>query len=259
MKRNRSLFVTTVFFVTFGIFLTGHAEEEKKSFVVGVENTSYLPHYTYDDNTYGGYARAVLDAFAERKGYTFTYEGRPVARLYVEYIEWNKFDFKYPDNPVWAGDMKKNISLTYSEPVVYFTDGVWVLPENKEKGVAPGFVLGTIRGFTAQAYLDDIEKGTVKLEPSNLFTGLIKKVLSGRVDGAYISQAVGTYYLEKVMNEHGELVFDKSLPHITDSFHLSSINHPEVIKAFNEFLKTEAELVRKLKKEFNVGKEVFGM
>lgn len=109
-------------------------------------------------------------------------------------------------------------------------------------------------GFTAWDYLDLIQKGTVAITENSSFEGLLKQVLMGRVDGAYINTEVGRYQLETILKKPGELVFDPSLPHTKSVYLLSTITHPEVINEFNQFLKNKAALVQQLKAKHGINK-----
>ena len=54
--------------------------------VVGVEAIEYLPAYNYRDGRYGGFARAVLDAFAADSKRPIEYVALPVSRLYEDFL-----------------------------------------------------------------------------------------------------------------------------------------------------------------------------
>jgi len=222
-----------------------------KTFIIGVENIKYYPHYSNENGEYSGYARAVLDAFAEKKGYTFIYNLMPVKRLYGEFLS-GKVDFKYPDNPLWMGDAKKGKKIEYSKPVAEYIDGVMVLKENKKKGKSFLKNLGTVRGFTAWKYLDEMKKGKIKFHENSTFEGLLKQVILGRIDGAYINVAVAEYQLNKILNKKGSLVFDSSLPFEKDNYYLSSIKHSDILEEFNFFLKKEKKLIKSLKKKYGI-------
>lgn len=222
-----------------------------QSFVVGVESIDYYPLYATQDNEYKGYGRALLDAFAKSKGYTFSYEPLPVKRLFNTFLTTDKLDFKFPDNEYWSGDAKKGKGVVYSEPAVEYIDGVSVKPENIGKGTDALKSMGLIGGFTAWDYLDAINSGAIKTDESRNYQNLLRKGFSGRVDGVYSNVAVVRYQL-KQMGKEGALVFDKDLPHTRSNYHLSSIKHPEVVKEFNEFLAANAGMVEKLKQEYGV-------
>ncbi len=209
---------------------------QNKDYIVGVENVFYFPHFVYENHRYGGFAREILDAFAKRGGYTFEYKARPVARLFLEYLKMDEFDFKYPDNSCWQIDMKKNKEVIYSQPVVKYLDGVMMLAERKGRGVKHLKTIGTIRGFTPWDYLDLIKVGKVDINESNGIIPLIKMTLIERIDGAYINVDIARYQLENSFHKPNALVFDPDLPHTKSFYHLSSIKHPEIIEEFDKFL-----------------------
>ena len=225
-------------------------EVSADNFVVGVEETSYYPHYSYEDGEYGGFGRAVLDKFAEEYGYDFEYEAMPVSRLFQSFVE-KEVDFKYPDHPYWSQDLKEGKDVVYSDEVVRYIDGVSVTPENKDMVVEDIESLGTVRGFTAFDYLDLIEAGEIELVEASNLEGLLRQVKSGRIDGAYANVAIAEYKLEE-LGEEGNLVFNSNLPHTDSYYHLSTINHAEIIEDFNEFLVEFEEEVEALKQEYDV-------
>lgn len=226
-----------------------------ETYTVGVESIDYFPHYTCRDGDYSGFGRAVLDAFAAKAGITFTYKPLPVQRLFKTYLETDDLDFKYPDNSYWQGDMKEGKNVTYSEPVVAYIDGVLVLPENKGKGVDELKSLAIPRGFTAWTYLDRIESKQIRLFELADSTAMVKMTLTGRASGAYGGVAVIKQLLRDLGDGEDALVFDPDLPHTSSHFFLSSRQHPEVLTAFNAFLKDEAAAIDKLKAEYKVGIE----
>lgn len=222
-----------------------------ETYVVGVENIEYYPHYTVKSGEYGGFARALLEAFAEAQGHTFEYRAMPVARLFQSFVE-GRVDLKYPDNEYWSSDLKKGRTVVYSQPVVAYIDGVSVLPEKIGKSVDDIKVLGTVRGFTAWDWMDRIEAGQVKLSENSNFKALVKQTLGSRVDGAYANVAVVQHVLEREMNMGGALVFDASLPHTKSNYHLSSIKHPQLIRAFDQWMAANTDVVDALKERYGV-------
>ena len=233
------------------LVLPGLLGAQAKVFKIGVENSQYYPHYTTDNGNYQGFARDVLDAFAKSKGYVFEYKPVPVNRLF-SYLINGSVDFKYPDNEFWQGDLKKNLNLVYSDPVVDYVDGVVVLAANKGKGKANLKNLGTMRGFTVWEYLDDIKAGTIKLNENDDMVALINQTLIGRVDGVYSNVAVMGYLMREKVKQPAAIVYDPDLPHTKGSYKLSSIKYPAVVKEFNEFLVVNKALVKKLKDQYQI-------
>jgi ABC-type amino acid transport substrate-binding protein len=222
-------------------------------FTIGVEDLDYLPYYSSTGNNYQGYARELLDAFAKERGYVFDYKPLPVKRLFQSLLK-HQVDFKFPDNPNWQSDLKKDSHIVYSEPAATYIDGVMVQKGKKGLGIDHLKKLGTVMGFTAWEYLARIQKGTVAISENSSFEGLLKQVVMGRVDGAYINPEVGRYQLETILKQPGTLEFDPGLPYTKSVYLLSTITHPDVINEFNEFLKTKAALVQQLKAKHGINK-----
>ncbi len=224
---------------------------QNNRFLIGVEELDYLPFYSAVDKNYTGYARELLDAFAKERGYVFEYKPLPVKRLFDTFLK-QQVDFKFPDHPNWQADLKKEYQIAYTEPLTAYTDGVMVLPGNKGRGIEHLKKLGTVLGFTAWDYLDYIKKGTIEITENSSFESLLKQVIMGRIDGAYINPEVARYQLEKVMNQPAALVFDPALPHIKGAYLLSTIKHKSILGEFNQFLKEKAGLVDQLRKKHSL-------
>ncbi len=222
---------------------------DQKTFTVGVEALEYAPHYSYENGEYKGYGAEVLLAFAKDRGYTLQFKGLPVARLGNEFVAGN-LDFKYPDNPNWAGDLKKGKTIVYSDAVAQFTDGALVLPEMKGKTTLK--TLGAPRGFTPWVYMGDVSAGKIKLQELDSLDAVIKSAQAKRVDAGYSNIDVAAFYMKNKMGSANILVFDDSLPHDKSTYHLSSIKHGNVIAEFNDFQKREKALIDKLKAQYGV-------
>lgn len=215
---------------------------QAKHLTVGVEEIFYKPIYWIEDEQYTGFSRDVLDAFAEAYGHQLEYVPLPLARLYDDFLS-GAVNLKFPDSADWRPDIKNKNQIHYSEPMINFTDGTMVKPENL--GNTEVEVLATVLGFEPFGYLhSEIEFTLVE---SRSFTGVLTMVMSDRADGAYANVDIANYYLREVLGEPGALVFDESLPHGKGGYSLSSIDHPEIVDEFNEFLKKSASLVAEIK------------
>lgn len=219
--------------------------------VVGVEDLRYLPYYDYADGQFGGMARELLDRFARSQGIEFEYRALPVKRLYVEFLA-GKVDFKFPDNANWLSKEKSGHAIRYSAPLMPFIDGVLVLPARKGAGRALLKSLGTVQGFTAFDYLDDIARGQLRLVEIGTLEALFQTHLHGRIDGSYFNVVVADRYLANTLNQPGALVFDPALPHTRSHYHLSSWRRADVLVAFDEFLKQHPKLLTELAEKWQV-------
>jgi len=228
--------------------------ETSKTFIVGVEDNRYLPHYAYIDGEYRGFGRAVLDAFFTAKGYKYRYRALPVARLFRSFV-WGEVDFKYPDNAYWSKELKDGKDVVYSSPITSTTDGVSVRPDRKGRGLDSIRLLGTVRGFTAWSWIEHVKAGRVVISENDSSIRLIRQAIIGRVDGAFANVEVIKYLLENELKQPDALVFDPGLPFTRSHYHLSSIKHPNVIEEFNAWAKNNIELINNLKKKFGIKME----
>jgi len=224
-----------------------------QEYLIGVGDYEYYPYHSYSDKEgYSGFARELLDTFAQKQNIRFKYKAMPWKRVVNEYVE-AKLDFVFPDNSHWDTDQKKGKKVYYSQPAVQYIDGVMVLPKNKGRGLGKLKTLGTMRGFTAWDYYDQINSGQIELLENSNFIPLLKQVIFKRIDGAYIETSVARYILNEKMKKPNALVFDQDLPHTTDFYYLSTIKHPKIIEKFNVFLSAEKDSIDQLKKKFKVG------
>ena len=222
--------------------------------IIGVEDTHYLPHYSVENGVYTGFARELLDAFFEARGYSFEYRALPVARLFHGFVN-NQIDFKYPDNVLWQSEMKQDKNVVYSDPVVAHIDGVSVLPENKGHGAEKMKILGTVRGFTPLPWLRRIDSGELIVLENDSFQGVVEQTIIGRVDGAYANVDVVQYLLKHVLGTPGALEFDASLPYSRSQYHMSTIKHPAVIAEFNMWMQENSDFISELKKKYGLDDE----
>lgn len=218
-------------------------------FTVGVEALDYYPHYRADaKQQFSGYARAVLDAFAADTGHQFTYRPLPVTRLYVEFVQ-GKVDFKYPDNAFWGGDAKQGAQVVYSDPVTPYVDGLLVLPARADATDIRS--LGIVAGFTPFPYKDALAAKTYTLEERTSLDQVLKGVLLGRIDAAYVNIDVGRHAL-KAIGEEGKLVFNETMPADRGNYHLSTIAQAAVIGEFNAWLKANGSRLSALRAEYGL-------
>jgi len=220
-------------------------------FNIGVEGIDYYPIYAKRDGLYSGYARAVLDAFAEKEGHKFTYKTLPIKRLFKGFIKGD-VDFKFPDNPYWQKNLKQGKNVVYSDSVLEYIDGVIVKPKFISKGKDRLKTLGTLRGFTPWEYLDDISAKTMKLKEGSSLKGLIQMVQANRIDGVYFNVIVAKYFMANTLSQKDSLVFDKSLPHTRGDYHMSTIKYPKIIDSFNRFLTENKSLVESIKAKYEI-------
>ena len=191
-----------------------------------------------------------IKAFGEKYNYEIVIKERPVKRLIAEFVNL-KFDIKYPDHPKWSEEARKGVNVVYSDPVISYREGVLVLPENLGKGMNNLKRLSVMRGFSPWPYRYQVKSGSLALTESPNYETAIRMTHLGRADGSYLSRAAADY-TQNQLKLKKMLVFDQSLPNISDVYYVSTIKHPEVLKQINRFMKDEKVLVDKLKMKYGV-------
>ncbi|NNN27238.1 substrate-binding periplasmic protein [Pseudomonas nitroreducens] len=223
-----------------------------QTYVVGVENLPFAPHYSTDaQGNYQGFARDVLDLFASSSGITLEYRPLPVDALLPALLS-GEVDLKYPDNPDWAPEQKAGKTLRYSQPVTQYVDGVLVAPERLGQGIGALKRLALVEGWTPRSYEAPIQAGQISLAPSADLRQMVHTALKRQADGAYFNVVVATYYLDNIRAKPGALVFDPSLPHTRSAFHLSTVRQGDLIQRFDRFLVDHAKEVAALKAKYGV-------
>jgi len=223
------------------------------TYKIGVEELDYLPYAMGKHNTYIGYARDLLDAFADKYGYKFEYVVLPIQRLNMTYFDAKTLDFKFPDNPNWVVELRYGENIYYSNVAIDEIEGLLVLSEHKGKGIDKIKTIGMPRGFnTPFPYKDKIKSGSILLYQNSDFEGLINQLLIGRVDAVYAGVDAGLNIVNVKLNLNNRVTFDSKLPYMHMNYTLSTMRHPNIIKQFNEFLSKEKALQNSLRKKYGM-------
>lgn len=213
-----------------------------RDLVVGVEAIDYSPLYGVRDGKFQGAARQILDAFAADHGYRLTYLPLPVKRLYAELIHGG-IDFKFPDSPDWQPALRQGVPVVFSHPMITYIDGTIVRKDMAGGSEAAIHQLGTIAGFTPYAWGGRLKAGTVELRENSSIEQLLRQVVTGRIDGAYVNVAVALNTAKSVAGLAGQLAYAPGLPHVADSYRLSTVKDPALIAEFDQWLSKNAKQV----------------
>jgi polar amino acid transport system substrate-binding protein len=213
-----------------------------RDLVVGVEAIDYSPVYGVRNGVFQGAAHDILNAYAASKGHRLIFKPLPVKRLYVE-LNLGTIDLKFPDSPDWQPALRQGHAVVFSKPVIHYIDGTIIRREMLTEGPDSIHSLGTIAGFTPYAWNERLKGGTVELKENSSFEQLLRQVQAKRIDGAYCNVAVALNAAESLSGLAEVLVFSPRLPHVADSYRLSSLKVPEVIAEFNEWLDGNESLV----------------
>lgn len=229
----------------------GHIAMAADVFVIGVEDTRYFPHYSYEHGEYQGFAREILDAFFATRPYRHEYRAFPVERLFHTLVD-GQIDFKYPDNELWRGDLKQQLPIVYSLPVAVYVDGVSVLPKYLGQDINRLKSLGALRGFSLPPWIYRIADGQLEIVENDSFQGMVEQAIIGRVDGIYANVDVVSYLLRQVIGQPGALQFDTTMPYNRGHYRLSTLKHPQVLAEFNRWLSEQTDFVRALKIKYDI-------
>ncbi len=249
------LIVAALCLALFNVCKAAEKPTEKGIIRIGVEDVNYYPLYAFDraGETYTGYARELLDAFASKYHYTFEYHGLPIKRLFKKYFR-NEVDVKFPDSPKWKKSQKEKYRIHYTLSVIQFKEVMFVNFTNKNIKLVDFNNLGIVRGFTPWKFLSLINSGQMKVTESSKPESLLKMVSTGRVQGAMLDENVGRYLIKK-MGGGLPLTVNPNLMDISEgNFYLSSIHYPELVDQFNEFMTMESELIRELQEKYGIEK-----
>lgn len=242
------------------IFSTSVAAQ---TYTVGVEPDNFQPHFGFDEQGhYSGFARELLDQFADDAGITLVYKPLPVADLAPALAD-GTIDFKYPDNPNWQHPESIANQMSYSLPAVEYVDGVLVAPRRKGRGIEHLKRLAVVDGWTPRGYEDKIKASQIQFIYSGSLPEMIRQTLLKESDGAYYNIVVALHYINNVRAKPSVLVFDPDLPYVRSTYHLSSVSYPELILRFDAFLNDHKADVAALKDRYqieaHIGSEYFGL
>lgn len=234
-----------------------------QTYTVGVEQDPFMPHFGLDEQgQYSGFARDVLDLFAEHVDIELVYKPLPVEDL-VPALAEGEIDFKYPDNPKWTHPDSIAEAMHYSQPVVEYVDGVLVSPRRKGRGLENLKRLAVVEGWTPRGYQEKIDASQILLVRSESLPEMIRQALLKNSDGAYYNVVVALHYINNIRARPSVLVFDPDLPFIRSNFRLSTLEYPELIGQFDDFLVEYQAEIDALKAEYkieaNINSEYLGL
>lgn len=223
-----------------------------ESYVIGVENLAFAPHYSVDkQGQYQGFVRELFDRFAAHSGVQLSYKALPVEQLLPALLA-GQIDFKYPDSATWAQAQKAGKGLSYSQGVVNYVDGVLVAPQRQGQPLERLKRLAMVNGWTPWGYQARIDAQQIQLTYSDDLRQMIRQALKKDTDGAYFNVVVATHYLDNIRARPGALVFDAKLPHTRGTFHLSTRKHAALLQRFDRFLLEQQAEVAALKGKYQV-------
>ncbi|KAB8041108.1 transporter substrate-binding domain-containing protein [Silvanigrella paludirubra] len=222
---------------------------------LGVEDINYYPIYgtfDFEDNQLKDYEGLSADIFRlfnkSQNEYEIIFNPRPVKRLYIEFLLKNSnLDAKFPDNPLWNKEQKVEAQkkIFYSDPILEYTDGAFVLNENKNLNINNLKSIGILAGFSPIGYEEKINSGNIIVEESFNVNSLLEKLLRKRLDAVYLSKFVMICKTQK-LKKSNLVLFSNKLPNNSGYYYISTSKYPKFIKLFNEFLKNKKNTINKM-------------
>jgi ABC-type amino acid transport substrate-binding protein len=218
---------------------------------VGVENLDYYPFYASDGQHFWGYARDVLDAFAAHSGYRLIYEPLPPTQLFQLFLDSRRLDLKFPDNPQWSPQAKRSVRVSYSEPVATIKEGVVLRRMQLGQPLSHLHSIGTVRGFTMPSYQSYIDRAQLHAVEGSSLDSLLLALASGSVDAVYADFHVAQQRL-KLLRLEDKLAMAPQLPVDHSDLDLATLQHPDVVQAFNQFLRDNEAFILTLKRRYGL-------
>lgn len=213
---------------------------------IGVQQLDYYPHFDFSAGQKRGYFVELMRLFARSHSYQIRFVPLPVKRLYQELD--NGLDLVYPDNPAWPNELPM-MQKVFSDPVVFSLGSSMVRPEKAHYQLSDVQTVAFIHGYTPTKWLAASRQFRFEMVDVADTGAALGLVLKGRVDATPVELNVANAWLAR-QQQPGALVVAQQLPFTQLPFLLSTVNRPELIEQFNQFLSVHAAEIAALKKRF---------
>jgi polar amino acid transport system substrate-binding protein len=219
------------------------------SFVIGIEQIDYYPHYDFSQRQKRGYFFDLIQLFSDKTGHQFKFMPLPVKRLYSSTT--SGIDLIYPDNPLWQQYMEPGTDKFYSSPVIFTLGSTLVKPELQHITLEKFRSLAVIHGFVPTQWLALKSQHKYRMVDVPDVASALGLVLKGRLDGANIEFNVAQHYLRSIAAQD-QLVIAEQLPFTQLPFLMSTVKHPQLLAQFDLFLQENAAEVVALKRKYQL-------
>lgn len=227
-----------------------------QTYTVGVQTLNFQPYFGYDEQgRYSGFARELLDRFAEYADITINYKPMRPAEL-MPALAAGEIDFKFPENPGWNAPDSIAGKVAYSKPAIEYVAGALVPPKHKGRGIEHIDRMAIVEGWTPLGFEEAVNEHQIQLMKSETLPEMIRDALRKNSDAAYYNVVVAIHYINNVSTGPNVLVFDPDLPHERSTYHLAAAEHPELIQRFDEFLAEHSAEVETLKSKYQIATDV---
>lgn len=220
---------------------------------VAIDGQDYYPHYRVtDEHSASGLGPDLLRLFAEQQNLQLRLMPLPVKRVYRQLRTDPGLDLVYPDNPAWSSNLKQGVALHYSRHSLPVLDGSLVLSADLGRGEARIKRLGLVRGFTPEAWADQVRRQQVTLQEVSDLEALIRMLLHQRIDALYANPEVVRQRLRQMGLAADSVRLDPDLPKVITRYHLSSRQRPDLLERFDRFLDRQPQLLPALQHRYGI-------
>lgn len=212
-----------------------------------VQNIDYYPHYDFSTQPGRGYAADLFALFSAKTGLQITLLPLPVKRLQDN----PDCQLVYPDNPQWHSAKGETQPLFFSQPLTGIIGATLVRRGDAQLELAAVRAIAVPRGFTPDHLLAVQKDYHFELVETGDATAAIQMLLKQRVDAADVEWHVARHLLQKLGQPQGAEI-GRQLPLASVGFHLSSREHGELLRRFDQFLLQYPKEINRLRVRYQL-------
>lgn len=212
-----------------------------------VQNIDYYPHYDFSTQPGRGYAADLFALFSAKTGLQITMLPLPVKRLQDN----PDCQLVYPDNPQWHSAKGEAQPLFFSQPLTGIIGATLVRRGDAQLELAAVRAIAVPRGFTPDHLLAVQKDYNFELVETSDATAAIQMLLKQRVDATDVEWHVARHILQKLGQPQGAEI-GRQLPLASVGFHLSSREHGELLRRFDQFLLQYPNEINRLKARYQL-------
>jgi len=218
-------------------------------FLIAMPEGDYFPQYDTTQGDARGFLPEVIAAFAKTSGQGFIIQPFPIKR-YQRLLKSGQVDFILPSNPLWT-DARNLNGLHFSAVIMISRSGF--VRKRANKGT-PVRALATVSGYTLPKIPKQYRHGNVETHRTvNTFASL-EMLRANRVDSVYAHLDYVRSWLRNNQLK-GYLVFEPDIGYDNFSYHLATLQHPDIIAQFDQWMGQNPNLIKSLKTKYHVGSE----
>lgn len=226
---------------------------EQTTIYVAVNEAEFRPYSWVESGQLQGADRAVLDAFGEYLGTKLEYLPLPRLRA-LEQLKQGEVQLLYPDDRFWTTAAKEGVNLLYSDAAVTNQTGFFLVKEKACDAATSLESIGTLLGWVPEGYYGPIARGEVILQRFATVEQMLKAGLAGGVDAVFAERQSLDIYINAHHPYYSTYQFCSALPSSIGHFRLSTVEQPELIERFNQFLKAHPEVIDAIKARYRLPK-----